>query len=128
MAIKGNLCAYNFMSYFRYVLRSTNFPNPNSYQIFKGLVKVSKGFFGSSNSSKKRMKEFILVLLGRKNKLVCSFFGRIVCLKKTLRLCLTVSFWQSFKGIPRFTLLIWGHIKIPQKLKTASRLLSSTKW
>ena len=81
-------------------------------------LKVSrsrKQFKVSSNFSKKRRKQFVIVLLGKENEFVHSVFGRIASLKKTLRLCMTFSMrfqilkdWKCFK-VSHIILLFLAH-------------------
>ena len=56
-----------------------------------------KDFLLCSNSSKKRTKQFNHSTVRQKNEFIRSFFGRIVGLKKTLRLCLTFSNADPYK-------------------------------
>ena len=53
---------------------------------------------------KDERNKMIIILLGKKTKFVCSFFGRIGGLKKTLRLCLTFSLYI------KKTLSLEGHV------------------
>ena len=45
---------------------------------------------------KNKRNNLIMAMLGQKNEFVCSFFGRIVGLKKPLRLCLTFKVVVSY--------------------------------
>ena len=59
--------------------------------MFKGQL-ISKGLFAIHEFfQEEKEKDLIIVLSGKKHEFVRSFFGRIVGLKKTLRLCLTFS-------------------------------------
>ena len=57
--------------------------------ISKGQLILKSTFCYPRILQKNKRNNFIMAMLGKKNEFVCSFFGRIVGLKKILCLCLT---------------------------------------